>query len=93
MISRLLDYDPQARLSSIEALVHPFFDELRNPETRLLNGRELPPLFNFTEQELSLRPDLIHKLVPAHSYPELLQRGIDVHSFTPIPLEKLQPMD
>jgi kinase len=28
-------------------LVHPFFDELRDPNTRLLNGRFLPPLFNF----------------------------------------------
>lgn len=31
----------------VEALVHPFFDELRDPNTRLPNGRFLPPLFNF----------------------------------------------
>jgi len=31
----------------LEALIHPFFDELRDPNTRLLNGRFLPPLFNF----------------------------------------------
>ena len=31
----------------LEALVHPFFDELRDPNTRLPNGRFLPPLFNF----------------------------------------------
>lgn len=29
-------------------MIHPFFDELRSPETRLPNGKELPPLFNFT---------------------------------------------
>jgi hypothetical protein len=28
------------------------FDELRDPGTRLPNGRELPALFNFTEQGL-----------------------------------------
>jgi len=28
-------------------LIHPFFDELRDPNTRLPNGRFLPPLFNF----------------------------------------------
>lgn len=31
----------------MEALVHPFFDELRDPNTRLPNSRFLPPLFNF----------------------------------------------
>lgn len=31
----------------LEALIHPFFDELREPNTRLPNGRFLPPLFNF----------------------------------------------
>lgn len=33
--------------SQLEALIHPFFDELRDPNTRLPNGRFLPPLFNF----------------------------------------------
>lgn len=31
----------------LEALVHPFFDELRDPNVRLPNGRFVPPLFNF----------------------------------------------
>ena len=31
----------------LDALMHPFFDELRDPNTRLPNGRFLPPLFNF----------------------------------------------
>lgn len=34
-------------LLQLEACVHPFFDELRDPNTRLPNGRPLPPLFNF----------------------------------------------
>lgn len=34
----------------LEACVHPFFDELRDPNTRLPNGRPLPPLFNFKPQ-------------------------------------------
>lgn len=32
----------------LEACAHPFFDELRDPETRLPNGHDLPPLFNFS---------------------------------------------
>jgi hypothetical protein len=34
----------------LEACVHPFFDELRDPNCRLPNGRPLPPLFNFKPQ-------------------------------------------
>lgn len=49
LISHLLQYNPNSRLTAIEAMIHPFFDELRHPDTRMANGRELPPLFNFTE--------------------------------------------
>ncbi|KAA8563717.1 hypothetical protein EYC84_011736 [Monilinia fructicola] len=31
LISKLLEYTPTERLSAIEAMVHPFFDELREP--------------------------------------------------------------
>lgn len=34
-------------LYQLDALIHPFFDELRDPNTRLPSGRFLPPLFNF----------------------------------------------
>lgn len=37
----------------LEACAHPFFDELREPNVRLPNGRPLPPLFNF-KQEVSM---------------------------------------
>ncbi|KAE8215318.1 hypothetical protein CF319_g492 [Tilletia indica] len=90
LISRLLEYTPQARLTAIEAICHPFFDELRTSEGRLPNGREFPPLFNWTREELSIRPDLISRLVPSQAEAELLSRGIDVHNFEPIPLESLR---
>ncbi|KAL5122169.1 Glycogen synthase kinase-3 MsK-3 [Glycine soja] len=47
LVSRLLQYSPNLRCTALEALAHPFFDELRDPNTRLPNGRYLPPLFNF----------------------------------------------
>ncbi|KAH7290444.1 hypothetical protein KP509_30G048800 [Ceratopteris richardii] len=47
LVSRLLQYSPNLRFTALEACVHPFFDELRDPNTRLPNGRPLPPLFNF----------------------------------------------
>lgn len=55
LISRLLEYTPTQRLSAIEAMVHPFFDELRDANTRLPDSRhtnsgskELPNLFDFS---------------------------------------------
>ncbi|RRT45749.1 hypothetical protein B296_00045524 [Ensete ventricosum] len=59
----------------LEACTHPFFDELREPNARLPNGRPLPPLFDF-KQEVSktasryflngASPELIDKLIPEH---------------------------
>lgn len=55
LISKLLEYTPTQRLSAIEAMVHPFFNDLRDPNTRLLDSRhanggtrELPNLFDFS---------------------------------------------
>ncbi|XP_022862672.1 shaggy-related protein kinase kappa-like [Olea europaea var. sylvestris] len=47
LICRFFQYSPNLRCTALEACVHPFFDELRDPNTRLPNGRPLPPLFNF----------------------------------------------
>ena len=54
LISKWLRYKPLERLSPLESLAHPFFDELREPGLKLPNGRPLPPLFNFTDKELWL---------------------------------------
>lgn len=47
-MSHILQYNPLARPSASETLVHPFFDELRNPDTKMPTGKDLPPLFNFS---------------------------------------------
>ncbi|KAM3329792.1 hypothetical protein ACQJBY_026677 [Aegilops geniculata] len=68
LVSRLLQYSPNLRCTAMEALVHPFFDELRDPGTRLPNGRFLPPLFNFKPNELKGIPaDVAAKLIPEHA--------------------------
>jgi glycogen synthase kinase 3 beta len=66
LVSRLLEYTPSARITPLQACAHTFFDELREPATKLPNGRELPPLFNFTEAELKIQPTLNSQLVPGH---------------------------
>ena len=48
VVSRLLQYSPNLRCTALEACAHLFFNELRDPNTRLPNGRPLPPLFNLS---------------------------------------------
>jgi serine/threonine protein kinase len=67
LVSRLLEYTPTQRIVTLESCAHPFFDELRQPGTRMPNGRDFPPLFNFSAQELSIRPNLAPVLIPQHS--------------------------
>lgn len=48
-------------------------------------------IYLYHQTELSIRPDLIHKLVPAHYIDTLQQKsGIDIHHFDPIPVEDLR---
>ncbi|EPS68300.1 hypothetical protein M569_06467 [Genlisea aurea] len=68
LVSRVLQYSPNLRCTAVEALIHPFFDELRDPNVRLPNGRFLPPLFNFKQQELKgVAMELLERLIPEHA--------------------------
>ncbi|PKU64433.1 Shaggy-related protein kinase theta [Dendrobium catenatum] len=68
LVSRLLQYSPSLRYKALDACAHHFFDDLRNPNTRLPNGSSLPPLFNFMPQELEgASPELIQRLIPEHA--------------------------
>ena len=53
LVAKLLEYTPEARLSAVEAMCHPFFDELRVEGMRMPNGKDFPPLFNFTREGAS----------------------------------------
>lgn len=66
LTSRLLEYTPENRLTPLQACAHAFFHELRQPATRLPSGKDLPPLFNFTEQELRIQPSINSQLIPSH---------------------------
>lgn len=95
LLAKMLDYTPSARITAVEALAHPYFDELRQPPNDqighvLANGQPVPALFDFTREELSARPDLIHKLIPKHAELALKERGIDVYDFVPIPPQELR---
>ncbi|KAL6531477.1 DASH complex subunit ask1 [Orobanche minor] len=52
----------------LDALIHPFFDELREPKADLPSSRFLPPLFNFKPHELKGVPmETLVKLIPEHA--------------------------
>jgi serine/threonine protein kinase len=67
LLQQFLKYDPLERVLPLDALAHPFFDELRDPKARLPNGKPLPPLFDFTQDELRMLsdPELKNKIIPA----------------------------
>jgi glycogen synthase kinase 3 beta len=46
----MLQYHPQQRITALEALCHPFFDPIRDPNTRLPDGQPLPSVLNFSRQ-------------------------------------------
>ncbi|RNA44476.1 glycogen synthase kinase-3 beta isoform X2 [Brachionus plicatilis] len=66
LTSKLLEYTPTTRITPLEACAHAFFDELREPNIKLPNGKDLPPLFNLTAHELSISPHLNSRLIPSH---------------------------
>ncbi|XP_051132771.1 shaggy-related protein kinase theta-like [Andrographis paniculata] len=68
LASRLLHYSPTVRITALEACAHPFFDDLRDPKACLPNGRPLPPLFDFSPEEIAgAPPELVQRLVPEHA--------------------------
>ena len=64
LVSKLLKYTPNGRLSPYEALAHEFFEELRSPNCKLPSSNPMPALFDFTEAELNIEPTLREKLLP-----------------------------
>ncbi|KAL8281158.1 hypothetical protein RQP46_006516 [Phenoliferia psychrophenolica] len=91
LLGSLLMFDPSARISAVEAMTHPFFDEIKAQGVLLPNGSPLPHLFNFTREELSVRPDLIRQLVPPHVEQQLYEeQGIDVSHFEPVDVATLR---
>ena len=96
LISKLLEYTPTQRLSAVEAMIHPFFDELRDPNIKLPDSRhangapkDMPNLFEFTHHELSIAPQLNHQLVPAYMKPILAAKGLDIDNLQPLTREQM----
>jgi len=64
-IKNLLIYEPTLRLKPLNALLHPFFNELRDINTKMPNGEELPNcLFKFSSEEINLDSKSVESLIP-----------------------------
>ncbi|RLU23167.1 hypothetical protein DMN91_005445 [Ooceraea biroi] len=77
LVARLLEYTPSLRMTPLQACAHSFFNELREQGTRLPSGRELPPLFNFTEHELRIQPVLNNMLIPKYMQSATVTTGTE----------------
>ncbi|EKX47114.1 hypothetical protein GUITHDRAFT_94045 [Guillardia theta CCMP2712] len=65
LISKLLQYIPEKRVTPMQSCAHAYFDELRDPNLHLPNMK-LPPLFDFTPEEVRAGGELMRKLIPPH---------------------------
>jgi len=65
LIDKMLMFSPEKRMKPIYLLGHPFFDELRDINTKLENGRNLPNLFNFNKTEINIDSKFVkERLIP-----------------------------
>ncbi|KAK4705422.1 hypothetical protein P7C70_g779, partial [Phenoliferia sp. Uapishka_3] len=91
LLTRLLSFDPSSRISACEAMTDPFFDDIKVPGKTLPTGMPLPPLFNFSREELSVRPDLLRRLVPPHVEQQLYdEQHLDLNAFEPVDPSELR---
>ncbi len=49
LLEKIFVYDPNYRISAFDMLIHPFFQELKQPNIKI-NSKSLPNLFNFTKR-------------------------------------------
>lgn len=98
MLMKLLEYSPIERISAIESLTLPFFDEIKAPDAsfpdyRFINDGEpkpLPDLLDFNKRELSINPELIQGLIPGWKMSTYkADYGIDLDTFIPYSSEEL----
>eukprot|EP01083_Nonionella_stella_P192094 710397_1 len=87
LISKFLIFTPHSRSNGFDALAHPYFDELRQPHHTLPSGKKLPPLFNFTDDEVKYAKanDLFFVCI----YPCTHTRRLSVQSISAKRYEKL----
>ena len=70
LLGKMFVHNPKKRLTPMEIMAHPFFDELRNKDVCINNGKYvIPNLFDFSEKEISRskQGNLWTKIIPEWS--------------------------
>ena len=78
LISKILIYNPRKRLTAVEIMAHPAFDELKNKESFNNDKYVVPNIFNFSQEEINGRrfnAEVWKKVIPSWSegYKNLLE--------------------
>ena len=78
LISKILIYNPRKRLTAVEIMAHPAFDELKNKDNFNNDKYVVPNIFNFTQEEINGRrfnAEVWKKVIPSWSegYKNLLE--------------------
>ena len=64
LVDKLIVYDPEKRLTPYKALCHPYFDELKKKETKLIKEKIIPKhLFEFQECEINFDKEDIENII------------------------------
>ena len=63
LLTKILIYDPAKRMDPLQALLHPYFDQLRLNKLTI-NGRKIVDLFDFKDFELGGNLNLRNHLIP-----------------------------
>ena len=70
LLSKMFVYNPKKRITPMEIMAHPFFDDLKNKDIYMNNGKYIiPNLFDFSESEIAMskQRNLWTKIIPEWS--------------------------
>lgn len=67
LLMKTLTYDPEKRIKPVEALLHSYYDLLRQKKITI-NKHEIVDMFNFVPEEVAGNERLVKRLTPAWYY-------------------------
>jgi glycogen synthase kinase 3 beta len=69
LLQKIFVYEPHKRLTALEIMAHPFFDDLRNINLAQNGNFIFPQIYDFSEGEISLikNKNILKKIVPEWS--------------------------
>lgn len=69
LLQHMLVYNPSKRWKGIACMAHPYFAALSDVTMKMPDGRDMPPLFNFQQEEFAVSPEFLTTLMHQHNGP------------------------